>query len=396
MLSSTSALPLIVDAAPSASQDAVAAVPAARPPRAPSLHIPSLDGLRAISFFIVFFAHTGISALPPVPGGFGVTVFFFLSGYLITTLMRAERESTGTVSIRHFYLRRVLRILPPFYLILMVATVLTALRVLPGDLQLRPLLAQVLHVSNYWFIFEGSDGIPAGTVPYWSLAVEEHFYLAFPLLYLALSRYLSTRAQARTLWALCALVCVWRCVLVFGFGVTEDRTYMASDTRFDSILFGSALALGMNPVLDRPAGPDRLWKWLLLPAGLALLLVTFLYREAWFRETLRYTLQGIALTPIFVTAIRFPRWLPLRFLNARPVAFIGLLSYTLYLGHQAVMMGLQYWFPSLEPVGRAALAFAIAFACSLLIYRFVEKPCAELRKRLAHATPAARAATAAP
>src|SRR5277367_6687518 len=74
-------------------------------------HIPSLDGLRAVSFFIVFLAHSRLEWI--VPGGFGVTVFFFLSGYLITTLMRLEVERTRDVSLKHFYLRRALRILPP-------------------------------------------------------------------------------------------------------------------------------------------------------------------------------------------------------------------------------------------------------------------------------------------
>ena len=102
-------------------------------------HIPSLDGLRAVSFSIVFFAHAGLEKW--VPGGFGVTVFVFLSGYLITTLMRMEFEKTGTVSLRKFYLRRVLRILPPFYVVLLLATALTALGVLQGDILLKPFLA---------------------------------------------------------------------------------------------------------------------------------------------------------------------------------------------------------------------------------------------------------------
>jgi peptidoglycan/LPS O-acetylase OafA/YrhL len=82
-----------------------------RDQRGAPLHIPSLDGLRALSFLIVFLAHSGVSG---VPGGFGVTVFFYLSGFLITTLMRVEQENTGRVNLRHFYLRRALRILPPF------------------------------------------------------------------------------------------------------------------------------------------------------------------------------------------------------------------------------------------------------------------------------------------
>src|SRR5258708_16055417 len=158
----------------------VVALPTAS--RGPALHIPSLDGLRAVSFMIVFLSHAGLSVL--LPGGFGVTVFFYLSGFLITTLIRIERQTTGSVSIRNFYLRRALRILPPFYLILLLASALTMLGFLPGELRLSPVLAEATHISNYWFIFRGSDGTPAGTVPYLSLPVEEHFSLVFPLPYL--------------------------------------------------------------------------------------------------------------------------------------------------------------------------------------------------------------------
>jgi peptidoglycan/LPS O-acetylase OafA/YrhL len=360
--------------------------------RAPALHIPSLDGLRALSFFLVFAAHAGLSHV--VPGGFGVTVFFFLSGFLITTLMRVEHRTTGTVSVRHFYIRRALRILPPFYLILALACLLTLARALPGELQPRVVLAQALHVSNYWFIWFGSDGAPVGTVPYWSLAVEEHFYLVFPVLYLALNRYLSRSAQAKTFWGLCAVVCAWRCLLVLVLGVPEDRTYLSTDTRFDSVLFGCALAMGMNPVLDRPVGRDWMWKWVLVPASLALLVFTFAYRAPWFRETIRYSLQGIALTPVFVATIRFPKWLPFRVLNNKAVAFVGVLSFTLYLAHQVVLMGLHFWLPSLRPLPASGVALVTAFVLSLAIHRFVEKPCADIRKRLARNAAVARTAVA--
>jgi peptidoglycan/LPS O-acetylase OafA/YrhL len=343
-------------------------------------HIPSLDGLRAVSFLIVFAAHSGLSWI--VPGGFGVTVFFYLSGFLITTLMRFEQQTTGTVSVPKFYMRRALRILPPFYLVLVVATMLTLFGILPGALQAKVVLAQSLHVSNYWFVWHGYAGSPAGTVPYWSLAVEEHFYLLFPLLYLGLNRLMSNRAQGKAFWTLCAAVCAWRCVLVLVLGVPEDRTYMASDTRFDSILFGCALATAMNPMFDRQSGSERLWKWVLLPAGLALLVITFGYRPPWFRETIRYTLQGIGLTPLFVAAIRFPTWAPFRLLNAKPVAFAGVLSYTLYLVHQVALYGVSFQVPAVNPVLRSFLALGISFIAALVIHRFVEKPSARLRKRL--------------
>ena len=80
--------------------------------------------------------------------------------------------------------------------------------------------------------------------------------------------------------------------------------------------------------------------------GLALLLVTFTIVAPWFRETMRYTLQGLALMPVFVAAIRFPGWLPFRLLNAGPVAFVGMLSYTLYLSHQVALMGVHFWLPT--------------------------------------------------
>src|SRR5258708_26476857 len=116
-------------AVPPALEQNAGRVAAARAP----FHIPSLDGLRAVSFFIVFAAHAGLDRI--VPGGFGVTVFFFLSGYLITTLMRMEAEATGHVSLKNFYLRRALRILPPFYIVLLAATALSELYVLPADLR---------------------------------------------------------------------------------------------------------------------------------------------------------------------------------------------------------------------------------------------------------------------
>ena len=356
------------------------------PPARPSsrrggniLHIPSLDGLRAVSFMIVFLAHAGVSG---VPGGFGVTVFFFLSGFLITTLMRMEQEKTGTVNLRHFYLRRVLRILPPFYLILIFATALSLLGILPGTLRREVVLAQALHIANYWFIWNGGDGAPAGTVPYWSLAVEEHFYLLFPLLYLLLSRRLSRPSQASAIWAVCALIAVWRCILVFGLNAIEDRTYMGSDTRFDSIFFGCALAIGANPMLDPPRVSERIWKWLVMPAALIVLFITFQYRAPWFRETIRYSLQGIALTPVFITAMRFPGWLPYRFVNIRLIAFVGVLSYVLYLVHQVILFAVGYQLPSLHALPRAVLALLLSLLIAVAIHHFVEKPCARMRRRL--------------
>jgi len=344
-------------------------------------HIPSLDGLRAISVGLVFVAHVGLESL--VPGGFGVTIFFFLSGFLITTLMRVEYERFAFVHLGHFYLRRVLRILPPFYLVLLVTCVGALLFDPPGTIQAPALVAQALQVTNYWIIFKGYAGQAAGTGIYWSLAVEEHFYFVFPLLFIGMQRLrLRAPTQARVLWGLCALVLAWRCVLVYRFNVPAERTYFGSDTRVDSILFGCALAVWMNPVLDRREYDERLWKFAIVPAAVLTLLACLVVRDPGFRETLRYSLQGIALTFIFIAAIRFRDWAPFRFLNLRPVAFLGVLSYSLYLVHYAWIFAIARMTPGWNPLGRALLALVLSVATSWAIYRFVERPCARLRKRL--------------
>ena len=347
----------------------------------PALHIPSLDGIRAIAFTLVFVAHAGLEKL--VPGGLGVTIFFFLSGYLITTLLRIEHDASGSISLRQFYLRRVFRILPPFYLVLMLAVVAASLGIVAGGFSTRAVAAQVCHLANYWSVRHGGEGQPAGTGVYWSLAVEEHFYLLFPCLYLVVRRHVASGFnQALVLWGLCAAVLVWRCVLVFAMNAPPDRTYLATDTRIDSILFGCALALWGNPVLDGPSRlSDRSWKHGLMPGGFALILVSLLFRDPRFRETFRYSLQGIALYPLFIVAMRFPRWGLVRVLNTPVLAFVGVLSYSLYLVHHVVLSALDGVLASHGAL-RAIAALAISTAIAWLIHVGVEKPATRIRKSL--------------
>jgi peptidoglycan/LPS O-acetylase OafA/YrhL len=351
-----------------------------------ALQIPSLDGLRAVSFLIVFVAHAGVEQFP---GGLGVTVFFFLSGFLITTLMRVEVARTGGVSLKNFYLRRALRILPPFYIVLFLTTAV-GLFAYPGltpPIRTLPVLSQVLHFSNYWIAGHGWDGIAPGTGVYWSLAVEEHFYFVFPFVFLLLERRgMSGKGKALVFWGACAAVLAWRCVLVLLLHSAPDRTYLCSDTRIDSIAFGCALAVWNNPVLDvESAGPaDRGAGFagrIGFPAGVTLLLATLLIRNSTFRETVRYSLQGVALTPIFMAAVRQPDRGVFRALNWRPVRFLGTLSYVLYLTHHSVLDAMTQE-AHLTGISRAVVGLTVAVGIAWLLNRFVEKPCAQLRLRL--------------
>jgi peptidoglycan/LPS O-acetylase OafA/YrhL len=345
------------------------------------LHIPSLDGIRAAAFFIVFTSHAGgLDTI--IPGAFGVTVFFFLSGYLITTLMRVESDTTGKVSLTAFYLRRALRILPPFYTVLVAATVLAAFGLIGGDLGMMPVAAQFLHASNYWTAAHGGGGVAAGTGVYWSLAVEEHFYLLFPAVFLGLGLLrLEAQKKALAFWGACALVLAWRCILVFLLHADVERISLCSDARVDSIAFGCALAVWNNPWLDGPPVRSEALMRVACWGGVALLLATFVVRGPAFRETLRYSLQGIGLTPIFVAAVRYPNWYVFRPLNWRPMRFVGMLSYSLYLVHHIVLKAVAEH-SRLNTTLRSGVALLISFAIAWVIHSLVEKPSARLRKRL--------------
>ena len=345
-------------------------------------HIPSLDGIRAISFFIVFLGHAGLGSI--VPGYFGLSLFFFLSGYLITTLLRLEYEGSGNVSLRQFYLRRVLRIFPPFYLVLAVASLLTYFGLTGGTLWPSGVLAQCLHLTNYWVVRHGWwDGIAPGTWVYWSLAVEEHFYLVFPLLYIWLQRAgLDRKRQALALVLLCALVLAWRIVLIYVLGADKDRTYVASDTRVDSILAGCILAIWQNPVLDRDSIDGKRLARVWLPLGLACVFLSLAVRSFRFDQTLRYTLQSFGLLPFFVAAIHWHEHWLFRWLNLRAVRYLGTLSYSMYLMHTAMLWMFEHWTKWPTPV-RSVLALGLLVVFGSLIYRFVEKPCARMRRRLA-------------
>jgi peptidoglycan/LPS O-acetylase OafA/YrhL len=322
-----------------------------------------------------------------------VTIFFFLSGYLITTLLRLEGERTGGLDFGGFYLRRALRILPPFLVVLTAASAITMAGAIEGSVKANAFLAQLLHLSNYYIVQDGWwDGRAPGTWVFWSLAVEEHFYLLFPFVYLLLRRWLPRpRQQLITLAALCGAILLWRCLLVFGLDAPKDRTYVATDTRIDSILFGCILAVYGNPMLDPSRIEAAVWKWILLPLAGVALAVSFLVPDPRFQETFRYSLQGLALVPVFVVAVRYPTWPFCRALNVSWVKFAGLLSYALYLVHPTVIFGIHQWLP-LPRLVQAAVALAASLLLALTIYWLVERPSARLKKHLlkrGHRRPAA-------
>ncbi len=364
------------------------------PGRESAFSIPSLDGIRCLSVTIVFAGHAGLNLWIPAP--FGVTIFFFLSGYLITTLLRMEFERTGGISFRAFYLRRAFRLFPPLYLVLGIGCLLTLLGVFAGHrLQLGSVLAQVFYLSNYQVLATDwtGGGRPPGTSDLWSLAVEEHFYIIFPLLYLLLRRHIrSARSQVLCLVGVCAMVLAWRLILTYALGASFDRTYVGSDTRIDSILFGCMLAIWGNPFLDRhPEGsvPEpawkRLWAPMCVPLSIVVIALTFRIRNQQIAGTLTYTLQGLALIPLFVVAVRYADWGIIKVLNLRAVKFIGVLSYSIYIVHSPIIYAFHERLHAPHIV-KGLVYLVVTLLAALAIYQFVEKPFARIRRRLARAT----------
>jgi peptidoglycan/LPS O-acetylase OafA/YrhL len=348
--------------------------------------IPSLDGLRAISISIVLVSHAGYGNV--VPGGLGVTIFFFLSGYLITTLLLDEHERSGQISIGKFYLRRVFRLFPPLLVTLIIAYSLEVLGLLDGGISWAGVLAQLLYFANYYSLFfDPGNTTAAGTGILWSLAVEEHFYMIYPavlagLLALGLSR----QRIAVVLAILCLAVLAWRMGLAGQPNFETDRTYYSSDTRIDSILFGCLLALVANP---RSAKGGRSNPFLeptsatLLTAAAALMVMTIAWRDLYFRETFRYSLQGLALMPVFYFAIRNATRFPLTLLNHPWVAGIGVYSYAMYLSHQIVIFALEKnapWLTTTKPLF-VSVAFAIAALYAAILDVSVDRYFRHLRKK---------------
>lgn len=338
--------------------------------------IPSLDGLRALSVLIVTVSHAGYGNI--VPGGLGVTIFFFLSGYLITTLLLKEHERTGQISILKFYIRRVFRLLPPLLLTLAIAYTLTRAGYLPGGISMKGFLAQIFYFANYYSIFfDSGNTIPGGTSVLWSLAVEEHFYILYPaILTLLLAAALRARAIAVIFASICVVILTWRVYLVHLPDFVSERTYYASDTRMDSIIYGCILAVVFNPVSRRGNSPESpefavmsRADWTFLVIAIAVLLGTLLIRGPVFRETVRYSLQGLALMPLFYFSIRYATRFPFTMLNTRWIAKLGVYSYAIYLIHFVAIQMLEAnarWLASSKPVlFLTALTMSVLFAAAI-------------------------------
>jgi peptidoglycan/LPS O-acetylase OafA/YrhL len=340
--------------------------------------IMGLDGIRALAFIFVLAGHCGFKW---IPNGFGVTVFFFLSGYLITTLARLEWIRTGGLSVSKFYIRRAFRILPPLYCAILLAVGAAYSGILKFEVQWKALAAVQLFLTNYaeqvsWI------SIPLGLSPLWSLAVEEHFYLVFPWIYLVLLQTGVKRTRQVVMFTcVCAVILGWRLVLMSHYHVFWNRVYTGTDTRLDSILFGVMMAIIANPVIDDFPRFSRKWSAAAAVIGIVILLVSIAMRGEMFRQTIRYSIQGLALAPVFFYVVRYSDSTVTKWLEGRFLIRIGDLSYALYLFHYIVMFAVNTWVTE-KPFLTFILTFPISVGLAELSRRFVERPATNMRNKI--------------
>ena len=347
-------------------------------------YITGLDGIRAIAVIMVLVYHLKLALFKS--GFLGVTVFFVLSGYLITGILISEVEEEGTIDLKNFWLRRIRRLVPAVMsmavVIIFVSAVVNRIIFTKGC---KDFLASVLGFNNWWQIFNKvsyfeAAGVPSPFTHCWSLAIETQFYLIYPLILLGIYKLVKSRGEGRAkrglLFAgvtlLLALISVILMIVLFDPQQDASRVYYGTDTRAFSLLFGALLAI--------------LWEYRMVPRRLSasvnmvlgsvsfavLLVMTIAINGSsnfWYRGG---QFWGTILTVLMVYAVSGRKtWLS-RFLSNPVLKWIGDRSYSIYLWHYPIILliskGIKasWWITLIEIVLSVVLAE--------LSYRFIETP----------------------
>ena len=347
-------------------------------------YITGLGGIRAIAVIMVLAYHLKLALFKS--GFLGVTVFFVLSGYLITGILISEVEEEGTIDLKNFWLRRIRRLVPAVMsmavVIIFVSAVVNRIIFTKGC---KDFLASVLGFNNWWQIFNKvsyfeAAGVPSPFTHCWSLAIETQFYLIYPLILLGIYKLAKSRGEGRAkrglLFAgvtlLLALISVILMIVLFDPQQDASRVYYGTDTRAFSLLFGALLAI--------------LWEYRMVPRKLSasvnmvlgslsfavLLVMTIAINGSsnfWYRGG---QFIGTILTVLVIYTVSGRKTWLIRFLSNPVLKWIGDRSYSIYLWHYPIILliskGIKasWWITLIEIVLSVVLAE--------LSYRFIETP----------------------
>jgi peptidoglycan/LPS O-acetylase OafA/YrhL len=343
--------------------------------------------MRAIAVFAVLLFHAGLSWIQG--GTLGVDVFFVLSGFLITALLVAERDRNGHIGLAAFYLRRARRLLPALILVLLFVGLTWGVLLSTRTPTLRgDVLATLGYVANWRFAFTGqgyfaSFNAPSPLLHTWSLAVEEQFYLLWPLVVIVLMR----RGRNVSRWAAGLVGLAFVSTLIQSLaGVWTDRLYYGTDTRAMPLLLGAVLGawyVRRDPATTLSAKSRTVLQVAGVAAAAGTLYCfhaingqsTFLYRGGF--------LLIAALVVVVVAAVALVPTGPLaRLLGMQPLRYLGQISYGIYLWHWPLFLLLNHERTGLGTAGLLVVRLAVTLTVSVASYHLIELPVRERRLRL--------------
>lgn len=345
-----------------------------------------IDGLRAFAVMLVVLQHSGFRF---IPGPSGVTVFFCISGFIITHILIKERYESGGFDWRGFYAKRALKLAPPFLLAVALPTIIGGVLFKTFSLDWQVFLSQVFFAYNW--VQVAVNGEPASVLPgsqvVWSLAVEEQFYIGFALIWLFVARAHQWLAGLGVVAVAGILLPTFlRFWLVFE-GASDIRIARATDTRLDAIAWGILGALflhlwktGQLPGL-RSFGKD--WAFL---AAIFMFAVGFAPLGVGYEMTFRYTLHAVAALMIILYGL-LPGQTPLKYMFVtiaqwRPISVIGLASYSIYLVHYVIGNAASPWMVGLPHPVQIVAFIILGVGGGIALYFLAEVPAHKLKVRL--------------
>jgi peptidoglycan/LPS O-acetylase OafA/YrhL len=332
---------------------------------------PALDGIRGVAVLLVMLGHLFPSLI--AAGAVGVLIFFTLSGFLITTLLIEERETSGRVDLTAFYKRRALRLLPALFTMLAVLLVLQAIVGSQAGYG-RPALFAIFYVAN-WAIIRNVDFHHINHT--WSLSIEEHFYLLWPITLVLVGRAWGVRKLLWVALLVAGASWAWR-LWLWSSDASLPRVMYGTDTRLDALLIGCALAI---------VG----WQWIRrVPIVVTLLAFgaigsLMLIRTNAFHFAVGYTAVSVATVVFIAVALTGQRIASV--LSGRSIVATGRISYGLYLWHLPVFGAVFKFGAPLPRALQMVAAVGLTFATAVLSYRFVEKPFLRLKRRKSESAP---------
>ena len=357
-----------------------------------SKYLPSIDSLRALAVLAVIIYHVDVNYLP---GGFlGVDLFFVLSGYLISSLIIKEFRKTGTVNLYNFYIRRARRLLPAVYFMITVGLVVMVLfnEVLLRKSHLDAIFGYI-YSSNWWYIFHKLDyfdsfGAQSPFKHLWSLAIEEQFYMIFPLLFLLVNRRKKSKdgtykLNKNFLYVVLGLILVSLIAHILLFDINNiSRIYFGTDTRAFSLLVGvvGAILYPMERLHAKVTPQQNMIYSVVSLVSIATLITVMIYTSEYNTWLYRGGFLLVAILGLIVIISSGKQHtLMSKLLSFKPVVFIGKISYSLYLWHFPILVLTT----PVSEIGNPNIIFVIlrvilTFVLATASYVFVETPIRKL------------------